>query len=51
MARSVTDAAILMGIISDIDFKGCSSDVSTCLPNQVLNIQFVHDIVIIRPKL
>lgn len=51
MARSVTDAAILMGSISDIDLKGCNLDVSTCLSNQVFHIQFVHYVVIIKLNL
>lgn len=35
MARSVEDASILMGVISDIDLHGCDLNISTCLGNQV----------------
>lgn len=35
MARSVADAAILLGVISDIDLQGCDVDITSCLPNQV----------------
>lgn len=36
MARSVKDAAVLMGSLSDIDLQGCNLDVSTCLPKKVI---------------
>lgn len=35
MARSVNDAAALLGTISDIDLMGCDVDVSTCLSEKV----------------
>lgn len=35
MVRSVEDASILMGVISDIDLQGCDLDIVACLENQV----------------
>jgi len=35
MVRSVEDASILMGVISDIDMQGCDVNVATCLEDRV----------------
>lgn len=37
MVRSVEDASILMGVISDINLQGCDLNIATCLENQVEN--------------
>lgn len=43
MVRTVEDAAILMGVISDIDLQGCNLNISSCLEDTVqffLKIRF-----------
>lgn len=37
MVRSVEDASILMGVISDVNLEGCDLNLATCLGNQVEN--------------
>lgn len=39
MVRSVEDASILMGVISDIDMQGCDLNIATCLENRVSGSQ------------
>lgn len=39
MVRSVEDASILMGTISDMNMRGCDLDIATCLGDQVKQLR------------
>ncbi|KAG4075771.1 hypothetical protein HA402_003597 [Bradysia odoriphaga] len=43
MVRTVQDASILMGVISNVDLKGCNLNVSTCLQDQMLKIGVLRE--------
>lgn len=38
MVRTVEDASVLMGVISDVDMQGCDLNIATCLENRVREI-------------
>ncbi|XP_037033713.1 probable amidase At4g34880 [Bradysia coprophila] len=43
MVRTVQDASILMGVISDIDLKGCNLNISSCLQDRVFKIGVLRE--------
>lgn len=44
MVRSVEDASILMGAISDIELYGCDLNLATCLEDQVNDFRKLENI-------
>ncbi|XP_037037342.1 probable amidase At4g34880 [Bradysia coprophila] len=43
MVRTVEDASILMGVISDIDMQGCDLNIATCLENRKFKIGVLRE--------
>lgn len=51
MVRSVEDASILMGAISDVDLHGCDVDIINCLDDHVKYFDQLKNVESLKSRL